>query len=75
VHVREELLECPVQHRPAPHHGLVLLQEEADRHQLQVAPDRRHDHPVDRDGLLVDAEQVRDRVAVDVGVENPGPLA
>jgi hypothetical protein len=64
-----------VQHRPAPHDGLVLLEEETDRHQLQVAADRRDDHPVDRHRLLVNAEQVRDRVPVDIGVEDPGPLA
>ena len=36
VHVGEELLERAVQHRPAPHHGRVVVEEEADRHQLQV---------------------------------------
>ena len=54
--------------------GRVLVEEEADRHDLEVAADGRDDHrplaAVDRDGPLMDAEHVRDRVAVDVGVEN-----
>ena len=50
--------------------GCVVVEEEADRHQLQVVRDRRHDHLVDDDGLLPDAEHVRDRVAVDVRVEH-----
>ena len=75
VDVREELLERLVEHRPAPHDRRVLLEEEADRHQLQVAANRRHDHLVDRDRLLVDAEHVRDRVAVDVAVEHADLLA
>ena len=36
VDVLEELLERAVQHRPAPHQRLVVVDEEADRHQLQV---------------------------------------
>ena len=36
VDVREELLERAVQHRAAPHDGRVVVEEEADRHQLQV---------------------------------------
>ena len=34
---------------------------------------RRHDHLVNGHGPLVDAEQVRNRIAVDVGVEDAGP--
>ena len=75
VHVREELLERAVQHRSAPDHRLVLVQEEADRHQLEPVPQRRHDHLVHRHRMLRDAEQLRDRVAVDVGVEQPDLLA
>ena len=47
VHVLQELLERTVQHRPAPHHRLVVVEEEADRHQPQIVRDRRHDHLVD----------------------------
>ena len=47
----QELLERAVQHRPAPHHGLVVVEEEADRHQLQLVRDRRDDHPVDGTGF------------------------
>ena len=75
VDVGEELLERPVQHRPAPHDRRVLVEEEPDRHELQIAADRRDDHLVDRDRLLVDAEHVRDRVPVDVAVEDPDLLA
>ena len=75
VHVGQELLERLVQHRPAPHDRRVVVQEEPDRHQLQLAADWRDDHPVDQHRLLVNAEHVRDRVAVDVGVEDPRPVS
>ena len=75
VDVGEELLEPPVEHRAAPHHGRVLVEEVSDRDQLQVAADGRHDHLVDHDRPLVDAEQVRDRVAVDVRVDDADLLA
>jgi hypothetical protein len=74
VHVREELLQRAVQHRPAPHHRLVAVEEEPDRHQLQVVLHRRDDHLVDRDRLLADAEDLRNRVAVDIGVEHADPV-
>ena len=75
VDVGEELLERLVQHRPAPHDRRVLLEEEPDRHELEVAANGRHDHLVDGDRLLVDAEHVRDRVPVDVAVEDADLLA
>ena len=68
--VREELLERLVQHRPAPHDGRVLVEEEPDRHQLQVAADRRNHHVVHRNRLLMHAEHVRNRVPVHVPVEH-----
>ena len=40
VDVREELLERAVQHRAAPHDWRVVVEEEPDRHHLQVALDR-----------------------------------
>ena len=55
--------------------GSFVVEEEADRHQLQAVLHRRDDHLVDRDRLLVDAEDVRDRVPVDVGVEDADALA
>ena len=64
-----------MQHRAAPHHRLVVVKEEADRHQPQVVCDRRHDHLVDDHRLLRDAEHVRDRVPVDVRVEHAHFLA
>ncbi len=75
VDVGEELLERLVQHRPAPHDRCVLLEEEPDRHELEVAANGRHDHLVDGDRLLVHAEHVRDRVAVHVAVEDTDLLA
>ena len=70
VNVREELFERAVEHRPAPHHGSVVVEEVADRDQLQPAPDRRHDHLVDDDRALMDPQHVRDRVAVDVRIDH-----
>ena len=75
VDVREELLERAVEHRPAPHDGRVVLEEEADRHELEVPANGRHDHLVDDDRALADAEHVRDRMAVDVRVEDPRTVA
>ena len=75
VHVREELLERPMEHRPAPHHRLVVVQEEADGHELQVVLHRRDDHLVHEHGLLMNAEDMRDRVAVHVRVEHADALA
>ena len=75
VDVRQELLERPVQHWPAPHDRRVLVEEEADRHDLQVALHRRDDHLVHRHRTLADPEHRRNRVAVDVGVENAGLVA
>ena len=75
VNVGEELLERTMEHRAAPHHRLVAVEEEADRHELQAVLDRWDDHLVDRDRLLVDVQDVRDRVPVDVGVEDADALA
>ena len=75
VDVLQELLERAVEHRPAPHQRLVVVDEEADRHQLQVVRDRRDHQLVDEHRLLVDPEHLRDRVAVDVGVEDADPRA
>ena len=58
MHVGQELLERFMQHRPAPHHRLVVVEEEADRHQLQVVLDGRNDHLVDGDGTLVGGSPV-----------------
>ena len=55
--------------------GCVVVEEEADRHQLQVVLHRRDDHLVDEHGLLADAEHVRNRMAVDVRVEHADLLA
>jgi len=76
VDVREKLLERAMQHRPSPHDGLAArLEEEADRHQLEVVLDRRHDQVVDGDRPLPDAEDVRDRMAVNFRVEHADAVA
>ena len=59
-----------MEHRPAPHQRLVVVEEEPDRHQLQVVLDGRDHQPVDEHRLLPQAEHVRHRVSVDVGVEH-----
>ena len=71
VDVGEELLERAVQHRAAPHDRAAVIQEEPDGHHLQVVRHGRHDHLVDHDRALLDAEHARDRVAVDVCVDDP----
>ena len=70
VDIGEELLQRPVQHRPAPHDGAAVVEEEPDRHHLELVGDRRDDHLVHHDGALLDAEHARNRVAVDVGVHD-----
>ena len=74
VHVGEELLERAMEHRAAPHERRVVVHEVADRDELEPAADGRDDHLVDDDGPLVDPEHVRDRVAVDVRVDQPDRL-
>ena len=75
--VLEELRERLVEHRPAPHDGLVLLDEEADRHDLQAVGVEREDLAlaVDLRAVGAEAEHARDRVAPDVGVEDADALA
>ena len=58
-------------HRPAPDHRRLLLDEEADGHHLQaVALERHQDAAADRLGPSLQAEEPRQRRAVDVGVED-----
>ena len=40
MHVKDELLQCPVQHRPAPRHRLVTFEEHTDGNHLDE-PARR----------------------------------
>ena len=47
--VLEELRQRLVEHRPAPHDGAVLLDEEADRHDLHAVGLQRHDLALGRD--------------------------
>ena len=73
VDVLEELRERLVEHRAAPDDGAVLLDEEADRHDLDAAVRlEREDLALGRDrrALRAEAEHARDRVAPDVGVEH-----
>ena len=76
VDVLEELRERLVEHRPAPDDGGVLLDEEADRHDLHAVVLERQDLAVGRDlRAPADVEHARDRVAPDVGVEDADLLA
>ena len=73
VHVGEELLERLVQHRAAPHDGLVLPGEEAHRDERHTVGVGRHDHIVDHRRRPVDAEHARHREAPHVGVDGRDP--
>ena len=66
-----------MEHRAAPHDRLVLLEEEADRDDLQAVRLQREDLLLGRDlrALAAEAEHARDRVAPDVGVEHADRLA
>ena len=75
VHVGQELLQRPVQHRPAPDHGSIALGEHADRDDLHVVRRRRHDHVLDRGRAAGDAQHPRHRMAVDVGVHHADLVA
>ena len=78
VHVLEELLQRLVEHRPTPYDGRVLVEEEADRHDLHpFGGDVGKDLALARDLGLggADAEHARLRVAPHVGVEHAHGLA
>ena len=70
VHVGEELLQRPVEHRPAPDDGGVVLGEHPDRDDLHAVCRWRHDHLLDLGGLVLHAEHAGDGEAVDVGVQD-----
>ena len=75
--VLEELRERLVEHRAAPHDRLVLVEEEADRHDLEAVRLEREDLALRRHlrPLGAEAEHARDRVAPHVGVEHADLLA
>ena len=64
---------------PSPHDRRVLVEEETDRHHLEITAHGRDDHrplaAVHRHRSLVDTEHLRDRIPVHVGVEHAGPMA
>ena len=68
--VGEELLERLVQHRAPPDDRLVLLGEEAHRDAAHAVGLGRHEHLVDDDRRVLDAEHARDREAPHVGVDH-----
>ena len=70
--VLDELLQELVDHRPAPDDRAAALDEEADRDDAHAVVHRGHDlvAGLDRGGLLRLAHHLRDRRAVDVGVED-----
>ena len=73
--VGEELLERLVQHRPPPDDGLALRHEVPDRDAPHAPRLRRQEHLVDHHRIPVGAEHARDRVAVDVGVDDADRVA
>ena len=76
VGLAQQLLERLRDHRPAPDHRVVLLDQEADRHHLDaVVLHRLHGLAVARFGPAVDAHHHRLARAVDVGVEDADACA
>ena len=75
-HVGEELLERLVQHRPAPDDGLALGHEVADR-DAAARPYASGGTSISSmtTGSTIGAEHPRDRVAVDVGVDDADRVA
>jgi hypothetical protein len=71
VHVAHELQERPGDHGAAPDHGLVGIDEEPDRHELEaVGLDGVEPVAADRVRALGDPGEQRQRGTVDVGVED-----
>ncbi len=74
-HIGEELLERLVQHRTTPDDGLAVGDEVGDRDAADTPLLGRHDHLVDDGGRTIGAQHLRDRVAVDVGVDDTHRVA
>ncbi len=71
VGLAQQLLERAGDHRAAPYHGRFRVDEEADRHRLYaVAFERLHAFSVPGLGLGRDAEHLRLRRTIDIGIEN-----
>ena len=74
-HVGEELLECLVQHRPAPDDCLSLGNEVADRDAPHAVVLGRQQHVVDDHRVAVCTEHARNGETVDVGVDDAHRVA
>ena len=64
-----------VQHRPAPDHRLVVGHEVAHGEAAHPVGRGRQHHVAEDDRVVVDAEHLGHREAVDVGVEQTDPVA
>ena len=72
-HFAQHLRDRRDHHRPAPDHGVVFLDQKADRHHLDAKTLHRLQHArADLPRLAAQAEQFWLRRAVNVGVENAG---
>ena len=66
----QQLLNGAHDHRPAPDHGVLLGDEETDRHGFDaIGLERTHDAPVGR-RLALETEQARQRRTINISVEN-----
>ena len=72
-HLAQHLRDRRDHHRPAPDHGVVFLDQKADRHHLDAEALHRLQHArADLPRLAAQSEQFWLRRAIDVGVENAG---
>ena len=70
-YVRQELLQCAVEHRSAPDDGRVTLHELPNRDVLNAVGDGRQQHFIIKHGGAVGrAEQAGHGVAVNIGIDN-----
>ena len=69
VHISQELLQRPVQHRPAPRDRGIALGELSDRDDLHVVRDGGQDHRFDLSRPVVRSHHPGHGVAVDISVE------
>ena len=71
VGLRQQLLQCLRDHRSAPHHRLIGVDQQADRAHLQAVVFHRLERAiVDGRRAAADAEHRRLTRAVDVGIEH-----
>ena len=75
-HRQEELLDGLGDHRPAPDHRLVVVQQQADAHHFHAVGHRRHQPFVGADGRpLIDAHHQRNARTVNIAIQQAHPGA